>query len=232
MKEVAVVGGVQPLRYAGIIRVGHAGILLKENLNRVIAADVLKGIAAHNADAPAVHQHVGNLISLIRRDGKGLVAAPCYTHPAIRGDLAALSGLRVDCVISRAAAAAGVTPTSRFQPYQSEGGEPAGANFEDNIAVLNLEREGLDLAAGNFALNLACVHIPVQILEVQDLQEVHIRAHGQGPVDLQILAGRDPGVAVVGVHQIQVLQFIVELMLCGRDNPLICLACFAMPKPG
>ena len=68
---------------------------------------ILKGIAAHRAYAPAVCQHIGDLIALLGTDGEGLAVAPLHPDSAAGADAAALAGGGGDGVPAGGAAAGG-----------------------------------------------------------------------------------------------------------------------------
>ena len=98
-REIAVVAGF-----------GADGTLDKDDLDGVAAGDILEGIGLHRADAPAVDLDVGNGVTRIGCDGKGLVAALADADIAGGRDGAAGSGSRLDGVAAMVAAAAGIDP--------------------------------------------------------------------------------------------------------------------------
>ncbi|CAN3987909.1 Mn-containing catalase (includes spore coat protein CotJC), partial [Dysosmobacter welbionis] len=107
-----VVLGVQPARYAGVVRVCHTAVLLgKDRLDGVLFTHILKGVLIHSADALAVHQHILDHIARIRGNGKGFAAATDHANASVRADLSALTGAGRDGVAggvtSAAAAVAG-----------------------------------------------------------------------------------------------------------------------------
>ena len=99
--------GVQPVGHPGILRVGHAACQGKDRLNGVLFPHLFKGVLLHCAHALVVHQHVGDHIALICRDGKGLVTVAAHAHAAAGADLAAGTGAGRDGVTGGAAAIAG-----------------------------------------------------------------------------------------------------------------------------
>ena len=104
--------GVQPARYAGVVRVCHTAVLLgKDRLDGVLFTHILKGVLIHSADALAVHQHILDHIARIRGNGKGFAAATDHANASVRADLSALTGAGRDGVAggvtSAAAAVAG-----------------------------------------------------------------------------------------------------------------------------
>ena len=82
--------------------------LHKDNLDGVVASDVLKGIRLHRADALAVNFDVGDSIARIRSNREGLISALVYMDTFGRRDGAAHVGAGVDDIvaINHAAAAA------------------------------------------------------------------------------------------------------------------------------
>lgn len=104
----------------------------------------------------------------------------------------------------------GINGTSRCLPYQGKGRESALVHMElqaiasvfsrhhGNRAVLDV----LDIKAGLSA-------VPVQILEVQQCKICTcVCPLWISPVDVHTSLGADPGISVVGIHQIQVLDLI------------------------
>ena len=60
--------------------------------NGVVGGDILKGVAVHRAHALAVHQHIGDGVTLLGGDGEGLGRALLHGHLTGGGDGAALTG--------------------------------------------------------------------------------------------------------------------------------------------
>lgn len=98
-------------RIEQICHVGGGGIhhllqLTKGDLNSVVFADILEGIADHGIHATAVHRHVGNGIALADRDAESLIVTTVHTYSAVGRDAAA-SSIDFNGVVDGSATTAG-----------------------------------------------------------------------------------------------------------------------------
>ena len=90
---------------------------------------------------------------------------------------------------------------------------------EDDVVSNHLALDGRDIAQGNLILELVAI-LAVQALEVVDLEALRVgvgRLGRDGPVDGHVLVARDPGVAVILIHEVQVLE------LSGVERELLAL---------
>ena len=65
--------GVPQRKIAAVSGAGAGSALDEDGLDGMEAADILKGVGLHRANALAVNLDIGNSIALIRGDGEGLI---------------------------------------------------------------------------------------------------------------------------------------------------------------
>ena len=122
-------------------------------------------------------------------------------------------------MIPAAGGGAGIRAGLLDLPHQDKGGEAAGLHREgDAVVRLTDVGYGLDFAAGDVvgieAGAAPVAVVPVQVLEVEHLEGgAGVGPLGIAPVDGHVTAGLDPGVAVVGVHQIEVLDLVLAVFV-------------------
>ena len=222
---------VQPAGHAGVVGIGQDplphGVQVSPALGHaelvpggvVVAGAVLLGVPAHELIALPVGQpaHV-----LVVPDLHGPVVVGLIEGLIVPEVGVVVQGV-VAALISAAGGGAGIGVGIRAGlfdlPHQGEGGEAAGFHREgDAVVCLTDVGYGLDFAVGDVvgveAGAAPVAVVPVQVLEVEHLEGgAGVGPLGIAPVDGHVTAGLDPGVAVVGVHQIEVLDLVLAVFV-------------------
>ena len=94
-------------------------------------------------------------------------------------------------------------------PDEDKGREAGSADRELYVCAGVFNRDGSDVARVDAALNDINAHLAVEALKVEQCKAgVPPRTCREWPVDGDVLIRRDPGVAVVGVYEVEILRLI------------------------
>ena len=231
-----VVVGVQPAGHAGVVGIGQDplphGVQVGPALGHaelvpggvVVAGAVLLGVPAHELIALPVGQpaHVRVVPDLHGPLVVGLIEGLVIPEigVVVQGVVAVVIPAALGCV-----RLFGLFGLFRFRlldlaPYQGEGGEVTihrvSLHREVDAVFVSLYLNSFHRAGSNlrtqFRLAIGIAVLPVETGKVQEVKlRALIGSGGIGPVNGDLLARTDPGVAVAGVYQVQIFELILPV---------------------
>ena len=215
--------GVEPQIGIAVMAATVSGAIAGKGCrNGVVCINIRKCIAIDCSYALFIHFHIGDGIAAVRRDGENLVRTLGHSNAAAGADGAAVTGGGGDSEGLRV-----------LLPDNSERRESGTVHIKFDTIGVKFSGYNLRLTGFNGIRHLGLTGnaiFPVQARKVDDLYiqvicVIHCHTVGIWQIDCGAIAGRNPGVAVVGVHQIQVVKVVAVGFAIGQLIQKIRILC-------